>query len=181
MSLLTIDEVSKLLSQSPDTNCELDPIPTSLLKQCSSVLLPTITEISNQSISTGVLPDQYKSCSVHPHLKQPNSDRENLSNCRPMSHLSFLFKVTERIDKLRVTDYLSNNNLLNSSQSAYIKRHSTETTLLSVHHHLIRAMSLQQVTCLTLLSSAALKQTIIRFFSNVSPLGMASLLRFYQG
>ena len=42
---VTIDEVSKLFSQSPDTNCDLDPIPISLLKQCSSVLLPTITKI----------------------------------------------------------------------------------------------------------------------------------------
>ena len=54
---VTIDEVSKLLSQSPDTNCDLDPIPTSLLKQFSSVLLPTITKIINLSLSTGVFPD----------------------------------------------------------------------------------------------------------------------------
>ena len=42
-------------------------------------------------------------------------------------------------------------------QSAYIKCHSTETTLLSVHDHLIKAMSLQQVqvTCLTLLDLSA--------------------------
>ena len=43
---VTMDEISKLLSDSPETNCDLDPIPTSLLKQCSSVLLPTITNIS---------------------------------------------------------------------------------------------------------------------------------------
>ena len=43
---VTVDEVSKLLSQSPDTNCDLDPIPPSLeslLKQCSSVLLLSLT------------------------------------------------------------------------------------------------------------------------------------------
>jgi len=45
------DEVSKLLSQSPDTNCdldELDPIPTPLLKECFRILLPTITNIINR-------------------------------------------------------------------------------------------------------------------------------------
>jgi hypothetical protein len=51
-TVVTIDEVSKLLSQSPDTNCELDPIPTSLLKQCSSIHLPTTTKIINLSLST---------------------------------------------------------------------------------------------------------------------------------
>ena len=37
---VAMDEISKLLSDSPDTNCDLDPFPTSLLKQCSTVLLP---------------------------------------------------------------------------------------------------------------------------------------------
>ena len=42
----TIAEVSELLSSSPDTSCDLDPIPTSLLNQYKSVLLPTITKTS---------------------------------------------------------------------------------------------------------------------------------------
>jgi len=54
---VTNDQVSKLLSQSPDTNCDLDPIPTSLLKQCSHILLPTIINIINLSPSTGIFPD----------------------------------------------------------------------------------------------------------------------------
>ena len=157
---VTIEDVSNLLSQSPDTNCDLDPIPTSLLKQCSHALLPTITNIINLSLSTGVFPDQFKSCSVHPHLKKANLDKEDLSNYRPISHLSFLSKLTERVVKLRLTEYLSNNNLLNPFQSAYIKHHSTETALLSVHDHIIKAMSHQQVTCLTLLDLSAAFDTI---------------------
>jgi len=48
--------------------------------------------------------------------------------------------------KLRLVDYLSTKNLLNSFQSAYIKHHSTETTLLSIHDHIIKAMSRQSST-----------------------------------
>ena len=47
-----------------------------------------------------------------------------------------------------------------SFQSAYIKHHSTETALLSVHDHIIRAISHQQVTCLTLLDLSAAFDTI---------------------
>jgi exonuclease III len=159
-SSVTMDEISKLLSDSPETNCDLDPIPTSLLKQCSSVLLPTITNIINLSLSTSIFPDQFKNCSVHPHLKKPSLDKENLSNYRPISHLSYLSKLTERIVKTRLTEHLTNNNLLNPFQSAYIKGHSTETTLLSVHDHIIKAMSLQQITCLTLLDLSAAFDTI---------------------
>ena len=49
---------------------DLDPNPTSLLKQCSSVL-PKITNIINLSLSTSIFPNQTKNCSVHPHLKKP--------------------------------------------------------------------------------------------------------------
>jgi hypothetical protein len=151
----TIEEVSKLLDLSPVTSCDLDPIPASLVKQCASVLVPTITKIINLSLSSGVFPEQFKNCSVHPLLKKSNLDKESLANYRPVSHLSFLSKLTERIVKHRLMNHLSENNLLNSFQSAYVKSHSTETTLLSVHDYIIRAMSLQQVTCLCLLDLSA--------------------------
>jgi len=85
---VTTDEVSKLLSQSPDTNCDLDPIPTSLLKQCSHILLPTITNIINLCICTGIFPDQFRNCSVHPHLNKSNLDKHDLGNYRPITHLT---------------------------------------------------------------------------------------------
>jgi len=58
-----------LLYQSHMTlNCDLEPIPSSLLKQCSHSLHPTITNTISMSISTGIFPDAFKSCFVH-HLK----------------------------------------------------------------------------------------------------------------
>jgi len=130
------------------------------LWRITHVLLPTITNIINLSLSTGIFPDQFKNCSVHPHLKISNLDKDDIGNYRPISHLSFLSKLAERVAKLRLADYISTNNLLNSFQSACNKHHSTEITLLSVHDHIIKAMSHQQVTCLTLLELAAVFNTI---------------------
>ena len=87
-------------------------------------------------------------------------DKESLTNYRRISHLSFLSKLTERVVKLRLTEYLSGNNLLYSFQSVYIKHHSTETNLLSVHDHIIKTMGRQQVTYLTLLDLSAAFDTI---------------------
>ena len=157
---VSFDEVRKLINESPDTYCDLDPIPSSLLKKCISPLLPIIINIINLSLASGVFPDQFKSCSVHPLLKKANCDKDELSNYRPISHLSFLSKLTESVVKNRLTDFLSANNLLNSFQSAYTKFHSTETTLLAVHDHIIRAISQQQVTCLCLLDLSAAFDTI---------------------
>jgi len=87
LHLKILDEVSKPLSQSPDNNCDLDPISTYLLKQCSHILLTTITNIINPSISTCIFPDQLKNCSVHHQLKKYNLDEDDFGNYRPISHL----------------------------------------------------------------------------------------------
>ena len=159
-SPVTQDEVSKLIGQSSDTFCDLDPIPTSLLKQCLPVLLPTITNIINLSLSSGTFPDQFKICSVLPLLKKYDLDKEEFSNYRPISHLSFISKLVERAVKARLCDHLSANHLFNSFQSAYTKFHSTESTLLAIHDYIIKSMSNQKVTALCLLDLSAAFDTI---------------------
>ena len=82
--------MSKLISESPDTHCDLDPSYSYYsAKKCTCALLPTITTIINLSLASGVLPDEFKSSSVHPLLKKSNSDKNELSNYRPISHLNF--------------------------------------------------------------------------------------------
>jgi len=46
-------------------------------------------------------------------------------------------KIIERIVKVRLTDHLPSNNLLNPHQSGYCKHQSTETALLYIHDHII--------------------------------------------
>jgi len=55
------------------------------------------------------------------------------------------------------------------------KHHSTETTLLSVHDHIMKAVSHQQLTCLTLVELTAAFESI-PFFLNVFHPGLACLL-----
>ena len=147
----TEDEITTLILKSPNKQCNLDPLPTSLLKKCVHCLSPVITKIVNLSLSSGIFPEPLKHAIITPILKKPSLDKENLSNYRPISNLSFLSKLLERIVLKRLTNYLHSNNLLNKYQSAYTKFHSTETVLLSVHNAIITAMSKQCLTGLCLL------------------------------
>src|SRR6218665_3376004 len=63
-------KVLLLLNSLPNKQCELDPIPTSLLKDCASVLLHVITQIINLSLSTGNFPLAFKHSLVTPLLKK---------------------------------------------------------------------------------------------------------------
>jgi len=54
------------------------------------------------------------------------------SNYCPVSNLSFVPKVAEQDEAIRLDEYLTANDLLLHFQSAYQKRHSTETAMLRV-------------------------------------------------
>jgi len=75
-------------------------------KLSSQVLLSTITNITNLSLSTGVFPEKFKSCSVHPHFKKRNLDQDVLSNY-PISYLSILSKLSNRFISDDTQTYLS--------------------------------------------------------------------------
>ncbi|MCP4492377.1 MAG: hypothetical protein GY820_34475, partial [Gammaproteobacteria bacterium] len=156
----TDEEILKLIHDCPNKQSGLDAIPTSLLKHCSYVLAPIITRIVNLSLATGEFCPQLKQSIITPLLKKPSLDKENFSNYRPISNLSLISKITERVVKSRLTDHLTRNRLFNPFQSAYRKFHSTETVLLSLHDHLINAIGRQQVTCLCLLDLSAAFDTI---------------------
>src|SRR6218665_28745 len=149
-----------LLNSLPNKQCELDPIPTSLLKHCASVLVPVITKIINLSLSSGNFPMVFEHSLVPPLLKKANLDKENPPNYPPISNLSFLSKLTERILLVRLNDYLSSNSLLNPHQSGFTKHHSTETLLVSLYNKLVAAVSHQRVSCLCLLDISAVFDTI---------------------
>jgi len=61
----------------------------------------------------------------------------------------------KRVVKLRFSDHLTSNNLVNPHQSAYCKHHSIETVPLYIHDHLIKARGSRKIYCLCLLDLSA--------------------------
>lgn len=156
----TEDEVKKVLSSAPNKSCELDPLPTWLIKQCSEHLTPLITTIVNKSLSTSHVPADFKRAIVRPLLKKSNLDPEPLKNYRPVSNLSFISKILERIVSSRIDDHLATNNLLDDCQSAYRKNYSTETALLKVHTDILEALDTGACVALIMLDISAAFDTL---------------------
>jgi hypothetical protein len=92
---LSESEISKLIKESAPKSCELDPLPSSLVKDHPSLHV-AITSIVNKSLAKGVFPQDYKTAVVRPLLKKPSLDRDTLKNYRPVSNLSFVSKIAEK-------------------------------------------------------------------------------------
>jgi len=140
---------------SPVKSCSLDAVPTFLVREFVDVLLPYLTSMVNASLAQGRLPTLQKHAIVTPLLKKTGLDTADMANFRPVSNLSFMSKVVERAVASQLTEYLSANNLLPCFQSAYRKRHSTETAILRVLSDMLMAADVRQVTLLGMLDLSA--------------------------
>ena len=123
---------SAIIQKCSSASCELDPMPTSLVKNLLPTLLPIIHEIVNKSLAEKKMPTALKEAIVKPLLKKPSLDKEDFKNYRPVSNLAFHGKVIEKAARYiqQIDQHISNNNLHEPLQSAYTKNHSTETALL---------------------------------------------------
>ena len=158
----TTTEVKKIIMSSPNKSCDLDPLPTILLKACLDVLIKPITDIINASLCSGLFPEDFKCAHVNPILKKTTLSKEDLNSYRPISNLSFISKILEKVVANRLTSHININGLTNASQSAYKQFHSTETALLKVHNDINLNIDNGNVTALTLLDlSAASHYTLI--------------------
>ena len=86
--------------------------------------------------------------------------QKDLRNYRPISNLSFLSKILEKVVANRLHEHIYNHHLSNDLQSAYKRFHSTETALLKIHNYIVANMDNSKVTALTLLDLSAAFDTI---------------------
>ena len=157
---VTPQEVTQLLHDVKSKSCTLDPAPTWLIKSCSGVLAPVLCTIAQSSLAHGELPTSEKRAVITPLLKQNGLDKEMLSNYRPVSGLSFLSKLIERLVAKRIDIFLSENNLFSPFQSAYRKGYSTETALLKLYNDLTSAMNGGLISCVIFLDLSAAFDTV---------------------
>jgi hypothetical protein len=143
----------------PNKSCGLDPLPTSLLKDCLDTVIKPITKIVNLSLSLGDVPASMKKAIVKPLIKKVGLLHE-LKNYRPVSNLSFISKLIEKIVAIQFIKHLTDNGLLDPLQSAYKKNHSTETALLKVQNDILIDIDNKKVVLLVMLDLSAAFDTI---------------------
>ncbi|XP_015759737.1 PREDICTED: uncharacterized protein LOC107339008 [Acropora digitifera] len=105
----------------------LDRIPARFLRDSAAVIAPTVTFLVNLSLSTGSVPDEWKKALIVPLYK--SGGRENMDKYRPISILSVLSNILEKIVNFQLQQYLKKFDLLSPAQSGFRQHHSTESAV----------------------------------------------------
>ena len=137
--------------KSSNAFCELDLVPTWLVKTCRVEEIKVSRNIVNISLKAGVFPQSMKAALLKPLIKKPNLDCNILSNYRPVSNLSFLSKIIERTVASQLNKYLLVKNLNETQQSAFKCGHSIETALLRVKNNIMMLVDKNKAVVLVLL------------------------------
>ena len=155
-----VEEIKKVIMKSPSKSCELDALPTSLIKDNIDVLALYITNIVIKPLLSGIFPKSQKIAYVRPLIKKPTLDKEIFKNYRPISNLKFLGKTIERIVSNRISDHITTFSLSHPYQSAYKQYHGTETALLRVNNDILTSLDSGKITALILLDLNAAFDTV---------------------
>ena len=109
------EEIRKIIMKSKPTICSLDLVPTPLLLDCLDVLLPSLKHVVNNSPISGHFPTLFKTAVVKPLLKISTLDKKQLKYYRPVSTLSGVSKVIEKVVHQQLFAYLNAFSLLPES------------------------------------------------------------------
>ena len=107
------------------------------------MLAPLITRIINKSLEKGCLPDDLKHANILPLIKKDNLDKDTLKNYRPVSNLTFVSKLLEKVVAESLQNHLDKY-LWSTMQFAYRSFHSTETALLREQNDLVNSIGKEE-------------------------------------
>ena len=119
-----VEKVIKSIKRSKATGIDDLPPPPGLIKDAASVISVPHSHIINLSLETGNFPQQWKVAKISPLHK--SGSRTNFDNYRPISVLSIVSKVIEKIVHKQLMNFLDENKLLSTRQFGFRAKMSTE-------------------------------------------------------
>ena len=137
--VITIDELKEIVKELKDKTYH-DCINGRVLydalenEECAEELL----EIINESISSSIMPEQFKISTVTPIPKVTSPI--NPEDYRPVNNLPVIEKIIETVIHQQLKDHLNECDILCNEQSGFRAGHSTESSILTVLHDWFEAI-----------------------------------------
>ena len=120
-------------------------IPTKILKLIKHDISPILAELCNLSFSTGIFPEVLKIAKVIPIYKKKS--KLKCENYRPISLLSNIDKILEKIMYKRLYEYFGSNDLIFLLQFCFRQNHSTSYALLNMTEEIKKQIDRGNIGC----------------------------------
>ena len=115
-----------------------DGVGNNVLRSCAESLCYPITFVAQMSLDQGVFPAVWKRANVVPVYKK--GDKHNKKNYRPVSLLSNISKVVEKIIYMHLYDYCMLNKILSPKNSGFKKGDGAINQLLGITNNLYKSL-----------------------------------------
>jgi hypothetical protein len=115
-----------------------DGISPKLLHEAGYSIVPSLTRLINMSLSLSKVPKKWKLANVIPLFK--SGEKSDVNNYRPVSLLSCVSKMLERIVFKHLYNYIRDNNLISPHQSGFQPGDSTVNQLSFLYHTFCEAL-----------------------------------------
>ena len=140
------NEISNLISNLKNKKASgPNSVPTSVLKHLNSEISVVLSNLFNLSFSTGVFPDILKTSSVLPLFKK--GSKLSCGNYRPISLLSNISKLLEKLMYSRLYSFLNIYNCISELQFGFRAKHSTSHALISITEKIREALDTGHFAC----------------------------------
>ena len=123
-------EIKKLIMASPNKGSQINSIPVYVYKKISNFISPILCNIFNKSVTDGKFPNILKLARVTPIHK--NKSHKIISNFRPISVLSFISKILEKLMKTRAMNFIDTHDLFYDKQFGFRTGYSTTDAILEL-------------------------------------------------
>ena len=140
------NEIKIIISQL-NSNKSIGPngIPTKILQIIKSIIAKPLSMIYNTSIISGQYIEKLKIAKAIPTFKK--GSRLVISNYRPISLLSNLNKIMEKLIFNRLYDFLETFDCLYKSQYGFRSKHSTTHALINITENIRSALDSKKLVC----------------------------------
>ena len=120
-------------------------IPTDILHLLKTEISYPLSVIFNISLRTGTHPELVKTAKILPIFKKGTQLSTN--NYRPISLLSNLNKILEKLMFTRAYNFLEKNNIIYKLQFGFRKKHSTNRALIDITENIWKALDNGKFAC----------------------------------
>ena len=120
-------------------------IPTEIFKLIKNEVSLPLSKIINDSFSSGIHPEKLKIVNVIPVFKK--GSRLQVSNYRPISLLSNINKIFEKVMHRRMTEFLEFHKKIYIRQFGFRSKHSTTHALIDITNKIKEALDKNLVSC----------------------------------